>query len=247
MLSPQQISHINIEFLSENALLLSWPDIICVKQHQAIIHLEKVIRHDFSHLITESITSYNSLILYYNFEEIRNTRLIKRLRLLIENITINIEQNTSTQFSHEESKTINIPVYYGVNAGWDLEQIAQEKQRSIEEIIQLHSAHSYRSYALGFTPGFCYLASSSEELMMPRRATPRTVVPKGAVAIAELQTAIYPNESPGGWHIIGQTPLAMFNVQDGEFTPTIAVGDTVTFTPIDKKTFFALGGTLATE
>lgn len=243
------IEHINIHFVAENALLLTWDEIICAEQHKEILALEKTIKQEFSPLILESISSYSSLIIYYDFQQIRSKRLIKRLTDLINNLITNQKSNLKNQYviSAKEASAINIPVYYGEDAGWDLTALAQQTQLSIDEIITLHSQQSYRAYALGFTPGFCYLASLNEKLSVPRKATPRTSVPKGAVAIAELQTAIYPNESPGGWHIIGQTPMPMFSFCNGEFVPKISVGDTVTYSPIDKKEFLALGGELAIE
>ena len=96
---------------------------------------------------------------------------------------------------------------------------------------------TYTAYALGFTPGFCYLATLDKKLRLPRRTTPRTNVPAGAVAIAEQQTAIYPTESPGGWHIIGQTPIELYRAKDESFLPKITVGDQVKFTEICLNQF----------
>ena len=93
---------------------------------------------------------------------------------------------------------------------------------------------------MGFTPGFCYLASLPNILHLPRKASPRTQVPKGAVAIAEQQTAVYPNQSPGGWHIIGQTPLPMYSTKNGQFNAKINVGQNVKFYAISKAEFIVM-------
>ena len=111
---------------------------------------------------------------------------------------------------------------------------------SIDNVIKQHSSQTYHGYALGFTPGFCYLASLPHALHLPRKSSPRLKVPQGAVAIAEQQSAIYPIESPGGWHIIGQTPLPMFASKNGEFNATINVGQNVKFYAITQAEFIAL-------
>ena len=234
-----QINQVNIEFVAENAVLLTWPEVIEPEQHQQIILIEQAIKQHFSCVILESITSYNSLILYYQFQKITQTQLVEQLTTLI-NINHKLDNSINNTI-------IEIPVYYGEEAGWDLRSLAGEKNISIEEIIHLHCSRQYRAYALGFTPGFCYLASLVPQLVLPRKAKPRIKVPTGAVAIAEQQTAVYPSESPGGWHIIGQTPKAMFSMTKGIFTPTITVGDTVVFKAIDKTMFEHLGGEITHE
>ena len=138
---------------------------------------------------------------------------------------------------------VSIPVYYGLDVGLDLEMLAEEKNLQVQEVIDLHVKELYSIYAIGFAPGFAYMGQIDERLATSRLANPRKAVPKGSVAIADRQTAIYPLQSPGGWKILGRTPQAMFDVRyDG--LSLLHVGDKVRFEPISKEQFLALGGEL---
>lgn len=138
---------------------------------------------------------------------------------------------------------VSIPVYYGRDVGLDLDVLAEEKNLEIEEIIDLHVKELYSVYAIGFAPGFAYMGQIDERLATSRLANPRKSVPKGSVAIADRQTAIYPLQSPGGWKILGRTPKAMFDVSYNGLS-LLHVGDTVRFEPISKEQFLMLGGEL---
>lgn len=228
---------ITLTALNETNILLTWPEIILPVQHQQIIRLQQSINANLNLPIIDSVVSYNSLLIHFNFLKMNAQTFIHLLKKEVKALLDSTDtQTTSTP------KEIVIPVYYGEDAGWDLAHIAKTKELTINEAINKHTAKAYCAYALGFTPGFCYLAEVDEALTMPRRKTPRTIIPKGAVAIAEQQTAVYPNQSPGGWHILGQTPLAMYELTENDFKPRINVGDNVKFEAIDKTTFDALGG-----
>jgi KipI family sensor histidine kinase inhibitor len=143
-----------------------------------------------------------------------------------------------------EGRAVTLPVYYSAETGADLEALAARAGISIEEVISIHSSTEYRVYAIGFAPGFAYLGQVDERISAPRLATPRLKVPRGAVAIADRQTAVYPAVSPGGWNLIGRCPTRMF---DPRATPPmpVAVGDRVRFEPVSRARFLALGGELA--
>ena len=160
--------------------------------------------------IIEMTPSYNSLWIHYDLNQ-HNQQSIKKL------ILSKLSQNTST-LSSKANKTIEIPTQYN---GIDLERVAQHNQLSIKEVINLHTQQSYRVYAIGFMVGFAYLAKLNPRIATPRHATPRSKVPKGAVAIADHQTAIYPQDSAGGWNIIGETDFEDFT--------SFKVGDYVQF------------------
>ena len=142
-----------------------------------------------------------------------------------------------------EGRSVTLPVYYSAETGADLEALAARAGISIEEVISIHSGAEYRVYAIGFAPGFAYLGQVDERIAAPRLATPRLKVPRGAVAIADRQTAVYPAVSPGGWNLIGRCPTRMF---DPSATPPmpVAVGDRVRFEPVSRARFLALGGEL---
>jgi KipI family sensor histidine kinase inhibitor len=140
-------------------------------------------------------------------------------------------------------RLVEIPVYYHPESGEDLEQLGASRGLSWQEVVDIHSSQEYRVYAIGFAPGFAYLGDVDERIAAPRLRTPRTKVPRGAVAIADRQTAIYPAESPGGWNLIGRSPLRMFNPQAAVPMP-VCVGDRVRFCPIDRERFLGEGGSL---
>jgi KipI family sensor histidine kinase inhibitor len=131
---------------------------------------------------------------------------------------------------------VTIPVCYHVEFGPDLPEVSQQAGLPVEEIVRLHASPTYLVYFLGFSPGFAYLGGLPEVLRVPRLATPRTSVVGGSVGIAGSQTGIYPVDSPGGWRLIGRTPLRMF---DPEAPPPTRLqpGDRMKFAPIDRATF----------
>ena len=110
-----------------------------------------------------------------------------------------------------QAKLLTVPVFYGGNYGPDLEEVAGRLGIPADEVIRLHTETIYRVYMIGFTPGYPYMGELPAALAVPRRSTPRTRVPKGSVGIAQRQTGIYPVESPGGWQIIGWTPIELFD------------------------------------
>lgn len=134
---------------------------------------------------------------------------------------------------------IEVPVVYGGDFGPDLADLANRAGLSEEEAIALHSHATYRCYMVGFMPGFPYLGEVPAPIRTPRLATPRVRVPAGSVAIAEAQTGIYPRESPGGWNLIGRTPLSLFN-PDCNPPALIAPGDFVRFFPVDLDEYESL-------
>ncbi|MGI9089830.1 MAG: 5-oxoprolinase subunit PxpB [Gemmatimonadaceae bacterium] len=125
-------------------------------------------------------------------------------------------------------RVVEIPVRY---EGPDLNEVAEQTGVSVNDVIERHAAPTYYAYMLGFVPGFAYLGDLDPSLVLPRRTTPRQRVPAGSVAIAGAQTAVYPLVTPGGWHIIGSTALAMFDVN--RHPPAlIRAGDNVRFVPV---------------
>jgi inhibitor of KinA len=131
---------------------------------------------------------------------------------------------------------IEVPVCYGGDLGPDLSSVAARSSMSPEEVAAVHASATYRVFMLGFSPGFAYLGILDERIRVPRHATPRIRVPRGAVGIADAQTGIYPMDTPGGWQIIGRTPVRPFDLSRREpflFKP----GDAVRFVPIDRRAY----------
>ncbi|OKY27398.1 5-oxoprolinase subunit PxpB [Thalassotalea sp. PP2-459] len=225
---------VEISAIAEDAVLVEWQETISPTIQQAIHQLKTALNASLSYKVIEMVSSYSSLLIYYRFDLLTYSQLLETI----------IEHTANSTLSRDDTSNmpeLNIPVYYH---GADLNDVASQLSLSVKDVIEHHSANTYIAYAHGFTPGFCYLASLVKQLQLPRRATPRTNVPKGAVAIAGQQTAVYPNTSPGGWHIIGYTPMAMYTTQKQLFVPTINLGQVVRFTAISKEKFIALGGSL---
>jgi inhibitor of KinA len=183
--------------------------------------------------IIEIIPSYTSIFISYDIFKFD----FESLKELLEN-SINLESNESF-----EEKIISIDVYYGQEVALDLLDMSLKTNLSIEKIIEIHSSKLYDVYAIGFLPGFAYLASVDERIALPRLSTPRKQIPKGSLAIANTQTAIYPQSSPGGWNIIGRTTMELFDKKLEKLSP-LSVGDKVKFNPISKEVFLSQGGSL---
>lgn len=135
-----------------------------------------------------------------------------------------------------EPKTVEIPVCYGGEFGPDLEEVARIHGLKAEEVVQLHSSRTYHAYFLGFAPGFAYLGDVAEEIATPRLETPRKQLPAGSVGIAGRQTAVYPFATPGGWRLLGRTPVRFFRT-DRKPMPLVSIGDQVRFRPISREEF----------
>jgi len=150
---------------------------------------------------------------------------------VVENI-LDVVQNSEPP----EGKLVEVPVLYGGNYGKDIQRVAQFLKLGEGEIIQRHQTGNYLVYFLGFSPGFPYLGGMDKDLTTPRIQTPRKRVPQGSVAIAGGQTGIYPFPSPGGWNIIGRTPLKIFNISNPQ-NNLIQMGDKVQFKSISKDEY----------
>ena len=175
--------------------------------------------------VTEMIPAYASLLIKYDPFLTDYAALCDRLRALEKRLSVSAVQ---------AGKIVEIPVCYGGVYGEDLPFVAKHAGLSEKEVVALHSAQPYRIYMLGFLPGFPYLGGLNERLHTPRLSTPRTKIPAGSVGIGGKQTGIYPMESPGGWQLIGRTPLTLF--APGEPLP-YAAGDRIRFVPIDEDEF----------
>jgi KipI family sensor histidine kinase inhibitor len=143
-----------------------------------------------------------------------------------------------------EPRLVEIPVCYGSEFGSDLAEVAALRGMTAAQVVERHTAVEYLVYFLGFAPGFAYLGELDKELVTARLSSPRRRVPAGSVGIAGNQTGVYPFATPGGWRLLGRTPLAMFR-PDREGLSLLAIGDRVRFTPIDAERFAALEKTWA--
>lgn len=177
--------------------------------------------------IVETVPTYRSLAVHYDPEAILYGPLVKKLKGLL-------GQLDSIQIP--PSDVLEIPVLYGGEEGPDLEFVAQHAGKTVQEVIDIHTSTEYLIYMLGFTPGFTYLGGMSEEIATPRLKTPRVLIPGGSVGIAGAQTGVYPIDSPGGWQLIGRTPVRMYDPDRA--TPILPeAGQYIKFYAIDKAEY----------
>ena len=145
---------------------------------------------------------------------------------------------TNLKLSGEDnSPKVRVPVCYGGEYGPDLEYVAEYHKMTPEEVIKKHTSGDYLVYMIGFAPGFPYVGGLPEEIATPRRSTPRLIIPKGSVGIAGSQTGAYPLETPGGWQLIGRTPLELFRPTDMEHPSVLSAGDRLEFYAISDDEY----------
>lgn len=214
--------------LGDQGITLVFGDSINVKIHAQVnqaMQMLKKINHD---AIIEAVPTYTTITLYYNPKQAS----FREMKNLIDDCLANAAQ---TEIS-TDTRVIEIPVCYGGSYGPDLSIVAHYNNLSEEEVIHKHSSKIYLIYMMGFLPGFPYLGGLPTELATPRLTSPRRSVQAGSVGIAGSQTGIYPLDSPGGWNIIGQTPVNIY--QPENHAPfLLKAGHYIKFKPISSTDF----------
>lgn len=211
----------------ERAILIEWSTKIEENILKDIINYKNKIVYYNIKVIVEVINTYNSLTIIYSstIDNIYNE--ITTLKSIYQE---SFEQNLLKNYYW------NIPVCYDEKFGLDLQEISKSNQVPIDEIIELHSGAIYTVFFIGFLPGFLYLGGLPERLNFARRSVPRLIVEKGAVGIGGSQTGVYPMQSAGGWNIIGNTPISLFNVS--KENPCFAKsGDKIKFVPVSLEEY----------
>ena len=205
--------------LGDSALLIQVGDEIDIAINQRVHALAALMNISPLKGVLETVPAYATLLVHYD-PLILSFRLLKDY--LSEKLTV-VQDNLS-----RKRKQIEVPVRYGGEQGVDLESVARHCQLQMEDVIRIHSRKMYTVFMMGFTPGFPYMGKLDDAILMPRLKTPRTRVPAGTVAIAGSQTGIYPIDSPGGWQLIGWTPLQLFD-PESETPFLFSPGDEVKF------------------
>lgn len=223
----------NIKIASENSVIVYFSQRPCEKTSSLIAHTASQLKIHLKLNLIDLVPSYHSLLVTYNAAEIDYTSIEQHIN--------NAITCWSKEIKAQVGRHIELPVYYSLESGPDLQRLAEHANLTIDKVIAIHQQTEYRVYAMGFAPGFAYLGEIDSRIAAPRLSTPRSNVPRGAVAIADRQTAIYPAQSPGGWNLIGLCPSLMF---DPNQTPStlVEVGDRVSFKAIDRREFLMLGG-----
>ena len=214
--------------VGDRALLVEFGNTINLDVNRRVHSLSFAISQIKPRGVQECIPTYRSLLIYYNPLETSYERLLFRLK--------DLEENLKTFESQRRKRVVEVPVVYGGKCGYDLDFVAKHCKLTCEEVIQLHSDNNYTVYMIGFIAGFPYLGEVVDEIATLRLETPRLRVPEGSVGIAGKQTGIYPCECPGGWRIIGRTPLKLFNPANTPPTK-LQPGDTVRFKPNAEDVF----------
>ncbi len=215
---------------SDQALLVYLGEGIGLRAHHRIVRLLRLLQHEPLPWINNLQPAYCSLLVSFDACAVDHAQVEATLR--------NYEKRAQ-EIALPAPRLREIPVCYGDEFGPDLEKVAAAHGLKTERVIELHSSQTYHAYFLGFAPGFAYLGDLPDLLATPRLATPRRKVPAGSVGIAGKQTAVYPFATPGGWNLLGRTPLRMFQV-DREPMELLDVGDQVRFRPITLQEFSAL-------
>ncbi|NJB70080.1 KipI family sensor histidine kinase inhibitor [Saonia flava] len=219
---------ISIKPFGEHAILVEWPSKVDEKILEDIIQFNQYLKQNcLKKNGWETVPAYNSLTLIQKDDPIEFNNFKEQLKdwYSEENIVDSVERYIW-----------KLPVCYDLNFGIDLETISKELNKSTDEIIALHAQHIYTVFGIGFLPGFMYLGGLPQELEIPRRISPRLKVEKGAVGIAGKQTGVYPQESPGGWNIIGNCPVPIFNSNKKD-PCLVNVGDKIQFYPIPRAEY----------
>ncbi len=212
----------------DKSIVVEFGNLISEEINKKVVSLMEAIENsDINDFIDEMTPTYRSLMINYNPLKIDFDSLLKEVKLLEKNI-----KSSGTI----KKNIIEIPVLYGGEYGPDIENVAKHNNLSIEEVIKIHSEKEYLIYMLGFTPGFPYLGGMDERIETPRLKVPRTKIPEGSVGIASKQTGVYPIDSPGGWQLIGRTPLKLYD-PDKESPILLKAGNYVKFVPITKEEF----------
>jgi inhibitor of KinA len=197
-----------------------------------LIALQQAFAENHFRGFIETVPAYSSLAVFYDAAQVRTENKVDNAFEFVKAVAEKLADEL-TGSGLIKRKQITVPVYYN---GEDLEYVASQHGLSKKEVISIHTAKSYRVFMIGFLPGFAYMGTLDEGIATPRKSSPRVKVPAGAVGIAGFQTGIYPFESPGGWQLIGQTPLRVFDKQKDE--PCLfKAGDEIKFIAVSKEEF----------
>ncbi|MBW2250238.1 MAG: 5-oxoprolinase subunit PxpB [Deltaproteobacteria bacterium] len=216
----------------DRGLLVEYGDVIDPDVNNKVRSMAIIMEKESSKSVIETIPTYRSLLIIYDPAITNPTKLEKEILALEERLS---------QIKIPPPDTVEIPVCYGGEFGPDIQFVADHNSITKDDVIRIHSEADYQIYMIGFTPGFPFLGGLPKELHTPRLETPRSFVPERSVGIANNQTGIYPLASPGGWQLIGKTPLKLFAPEHSN--PFIyKVGDRIKFKPISTEDYYRLAG-----
>ena len=204
----------------DDSILVKFGEEIDSKINSKVLSLSSYLSNNKIPDIKDFTVGYSTVLIFYDSLNISHYLFLKKIR---EIVTKKLKKNKIY-----DQKVVEIPVLYSKEFGLDLDSVSNQTGLIVEEIIRLHTNKEYIVYTMGFTPGFPYLGGLDKKLAVPRLKKPRIKVEKGSVGITGTQTGIYPIESPGGWNIIGRTPIELFN-SNSDSPSILKPGDKVKF------------------
>lgn len=213
--------------LGDSAVIIQFDNRITLDVHRKVNALTARLEETGLPGMLEYVPAFTSVTVYYDPLQLTFNEACTALKPIVSN---------ADEAMANTPRTVEIPVCYGGELGPDLPFVAEHNGLTIDEVIHIHSKGDYLVYMIGFAPGFPYLGGMSERIGTPRRKVPRLSIPAGTIGIAGMQTGIYPIETPGGWQMIGRTPLALFR-PDYQTPSLLQAGDTVRFRPISRREF----------
>jgi len=220
--------------ISETAALVEFgseiSEVINKKVRTFCLYLDN---HPFIGMI-EYVPAFTSVYIVYNPLNINSGSPYEEVRSILEDILSKLDFS-----SVDKEHVVEIPVCYGGEFGEDIQHVAEINNITVDEVIKIHSEGRYLVYMIGFAPGFPYIGGMSEKIATPRRESPRTAIPAGSVGIAGMQTGVYPIETPGGWQLIGRTPLKMFDLKRNPQS-LLKAGDIAKFYSISYEEYLKL-------
>lgn len=222
-----------IEFhpLGDRGIRVGFPQVISPEVNRSIRAFAYALEVAKIPGILELVPTYAALSIFYEPKVIRYREMVERLKAVQENL-----ENVQLP----PARLVEIPVLYGGEEGPDLQYVAEYHRLTVNEVINLHTAKPYLVYMIGFTPGFPYLGGLSEFLATPRLSNPRTRIAGGSVGIGGSQTGIYSIDAPGGWQIIGHTPVKLYDPTQTE-PVLLRAGDYVQFVPVERDEYLQIG------
>jgi inhibitor of KinA len=221
---------VRFQAASDQSMLVYLGEEIGAATHERVVRLLRLLQTEPVKWIRNIQPAYCSLLITFDAAAVDHAEVQE---------TISGLEKSARKLPEAKPRLVEVPVCYGGEFGPDLEYVAERRGLTAEKVVELHIAQTYHAYFLGFAPGFAYLGDVAKEIAVPRLETPRKEVAAGSVGIAGRQTAIYPFATPGGWRLIGRTPLDIFR-KDREPMGLIAIGDQVSFRPITRAEFLAM-------
>ncbi|MGG1545983.1 5-oxoprolinase subunit PxpB [Bacillus paralicheniformis] len=238
----KNLSNVTMSPLGDSAVIIQLGEGISEQTHRVVSALTKRIENDPFPGFIECVPAFTSVTVFYQpFEVYRKMESGKAVDSPYEKVKALIEHHLQELTMEEETnqRTVEIPVCYGGGFGPDLEEVADINGLTAQEVIDIHTSGEYLVYMIGFAPGFPYLGGMSEKIAAPRRSSPRTSIPAGSVGIAGMQTGVYPLSTPGGWQLIGNTPLELFKPYE-QPPSLLRAGDIVKFVSVTEEEYHAL-------